>query len=100
MQFPRWILVLISDEDKDNIALSEAMKFARQGHTVLHLLSVVFEPLAELNEVLTNAQCEMIISNKLAEAEKRLKSHCQQIQNQGVRCEHTVIWQRHLPEAI
>lgn len=100
MQFPRTILVIITDNVINARVLEKALQFAEQGNIGIHLLKVEYEPVTDLTEVLTQQQICDIRQQSLTRNQCYLMNLCQNIQKRGIRCDHRIVWHRHLPEAI
>ena len=100
MQFPRTILVIITEDIIKPRVLDKALQFAEQGNIGIHLLKVEYEPVTELTQVLTRQQICDIRQHSILRHQGYLTQLCHDIQKRGIRCDHRIVWHRHLPEAI
>jgi universal stress protein E len=100
METPKVILVVISGRPKIQEALERAILFATSEDVHINILSVVYEPITDLGDVLSLKQSEDMKRQYMDDRYQLLYSTAEKLIEKGIKCSVNVLWHHELHEAI
>jgi len=100
MKFPQNIMVIVSGEREQHVALRRAVQFAKFYDIQLHLFSCVYDPGTELSPLLPSEYKETLKQNKLKQRLEYLNRLKSEIESDNVPVTVEVKWDRRYQRAI
>lgn len=100
MKFPKNLLVVISGKRKVHEALERALLFAEHGKIHIHIFNVIYQPIADLTDLLSNKHREEMKQQYMADRELYLNEMAADVEKKGVKCSVEIAWNEEIHEAI
>ncbi|GAC14678.1 universal stress protein [Aliiglaciecola lipolytica] len=100
MNAPQKILVVISGKRKQHESLLRALKFAEYNDIHIHLVTVIYEPILELTDVLSSDHRKEMKKEYLADRFLYMNTIIADLEKKNIRCTAHVEWCQDVAKGI